>query len=214
MKRRRLELPRHNWHYPLKVARLPIPPPLRLYFPYKKEAFPELYPENEGAQDRTRTCTSLDTRTWNVRVYQFRHLGKYALQFLVCSINGAENGTRTRDPNLGKVVLYQLSYFRIFLLSLVLVRSSLDKHFSKCDAKVRLFSETAKLFPFFFHQNHLFLILLDFYQSILYSFHKNYAIFDNLPHNDRYWHFNDIPRLFKNNSKRHSFILIRCKRNA
>ena len=25
---------------------------------------------------------------------------------------GAENGTRTRDPNLGKVVLYQLSYFR------------------------------------------------------------------------------------------------------
>ena len=28
----------------------------------------------------------------------------------------AENETRTRDPNLGKVVLYQLSYFR-FLLS-------------------------------------------------------------------------------------------------
>ena len=26
---------------------------------------------------------------------------------------GAENGTRTRDPNLGKVVLYQLSYFRV-----------------------------------------------------------------------------------------------------
>ena len=26
--------------------------------------------------------------------------------------NGAENETRTRDPNLGKVVLYQLSYFR------------------------------------------------------------------------------------------------------
>ena len=28
---------------------------------------------------------------------------------------GAENETRTRDPNLGKVVLYQLSYFRNFL---------------------------------------------------------------------------------------------------
>ncbi len=27
---------------------------------------------------------------------------------------GAKNGTRTRDPDLGKVVLYQLSYFRIF----------------------------------------------------------------------------------------------------
>ena len=25
---------------------------------------------------------------------------------------GAKNGTRTRDPDLGKVVLYQLSYFR------------------------------------------------------------------------------------------------------
>ena len=25
----------------------------------------------------------------------------------------AENETRTRDPNLGKVVLYQLSYFRL-----------------------------------------------------------------------------------------------------
>ena len=28
------------------------------------------------------------------------------------SINGAEDGTRTRDPNLGKVMLYQLSHFR------------------------------------------------------------------------------------------------------
>ena len=26
----------------------------------------------------------------------------------------ARNGTRTRDPNLGKVVLYQLSYSRLF----------------------------------------------------------------------------------------------------
>ena len=26
---------------------------------------------------------------------------------------GAENGTRTRDLNLGKVALYQLSYFRM-----------------------------------------------------------------------------------------------------
>ena len=25
----------------------------------------------------------------------------------------AENETRTRDPNLGKVMLYQLSYFRV-----------------------------------------------------------------------------------------------------
>ena len=33
-----------------------------------------------------------------------------AFNRLLC---GAENGTRTRDPNLGKVVLYQLSYFRL-----------------------------------------------------------------------------------------------------
>ena len=30
----------------------------------------------------------------------------------------AENGTRTRDPDLGKVVLYQLSYFRIAICRL------------------------------------------------------------------------------------------------
>ena len=28
-------------------------------------------------------------------------------------VSGAGNETRTRDPNLGKVVLYQLSYSRI-----------------------------------------------------------------------------------------------------
>ena len=35
--------------------------------------------------------------------------------FLYKTKNRAENGTRTRDPNLGKVVLYQLSYFRLFI---------------------------------------------------------------------------------------------------
>ena len=33
--------------------------------------------------------------------------------------SGAGNGTRTRDPDLGKVVLYQLSYSRVFVLSAV-----------------------------------------------------------------------------------------------
>ena len=32
--------------------------------------------------------------------------------FLLPSLSRAGNGTRTRDPNLGKVVLYQLSYSR------------------------------------------------------------------------------------------------------
>ena len=47
---------------------------------------------------------------------------------------GAENETRTRDPNLGKVVLYQLSYFRVVAFSL------------KRGAKIRLFRETPNLF--------------------------------------------------------------------
>ena len=48
---------------------------------------------------------------------------------------GAENETRTRDPNLGKVMLYQLSYFRIFK-RVVFV----------WDCKGRYFFFTSKLF--------------------------------------------------------------------
>ena len=33
-------------------------------------------------------------------------------QYTIYRKNGAENETRTRDPHLGKVMLYQLSYFR------------------------------------------------------------------------------------------------------
>ena len=55
----------------------------------------------------------------------------------------AENGTRTRDPNLGKVVLYQLSYFRLKILykgaSLLIA-----------GAKVMLFLKLTKLFAIFF----------------------------------------------------------------
>ena len=69
---------------------------------------------------------------------------------LFCSINGAENGTRTRDPNLGKVVLYQLSYFRIFFL---LRRASL----SIADAKVMLFSELTNFLGVFFLKKCLFI---------------------------------------------------------
>ena len=32
--------------------------------------------------------------------------------------NGADNGARTRDPNLGKVVLYQLSHVRLRVINL------------------------------------------------------------------------------------------------
>lgn len=33
-------------------------------------------------------------------------------------IGGAENGAQTRDPQLGRLVLYQLSYFRMCILFL------------------------------------------------------------------------------------------------
>ena len=38
-------------------------------------------------------------------------VSEYLRDFLFV-IERAENETRTRDPNLGKVMLYQLSYFR------------------------------------------------------------------------------------------------------
>ena len=61
---------------------------------------------------------------------------------VVSLIKRAENGTRTRDPNLGKVVLYQLSYFRDFHSKLA---TSLD-----CGCKGNAFFETDKLFERFF----------------------------------------------------------------
>ena len=48
---------------------------------------------------------------------------------LLLNLFRAEDGTRTRDPNLGKVMLYQLSYFRVVL---------------KCDAKVRRLFQSTK----------------------------------------------------------------------
>ena len=42
------------------------------------------------------TCASTNSATWAI----------------IKSKKRAENETRTRDPNLGKVMLYQLSYFR------------------------------------------------------------------------------------------------------
>ena len=54
---------------------------------------------------------------------------------------GAENETRTRDPDLGKVVLYQLSYFRILFVTISSASLPL-----KAGAKVQTFFHSAKLF--------------------------------------------------------------------
>ena len=49
---------------------------------------------------------------------------------------GAENETRTRDPDLGKVVLYQLSYFRLRIArqkyNFFQYRKQLMENFSFC----------------------------------------------------------------------------------
>ena len=47
--------------------------------------------------------------------------GHYAIALYHCAL-GAENEARTRDPDLGKVVLYQLSYFRsmhLYMMSIL-----------------------------------------------------------------------------------------------
>ena len=206
----RLELTRPNGHYPLKVARLPIPPLLHNYAK-----------QQECAQNRTRTCTSLNTRTWNERVYHsatwaytlerktrlelatptlarlcstnwaisafLRNLAFsavliarkfrintqcFVLQTKNSKFQRAENEARTRDPNLGKVVLYQLSYFRILRIissvlhpcqgwNLILFRqgcalpTELFPHllFRLTGAKVVLIFRFAKLFRFFYIKN-------------------------------------------------------------
>ena len=40
----------------------------------------------------------------------------------------AANETRTRDPNLGKVMLYQLSYCRIILKNIALIRKRVQRY--------------------------------------------------------------------------------------
>ena len=55
---------------------------------------------------------------------------------------GAGNETRTRDPDLGKVVLYQLSYSR-FLERAQILGPALAKSRNSLSAK-----------PFFFKQSH------------------------------------------------------------
>ncbi len=125
----RIELTRPNGHYPLKVARLPIPPPGHSTVGGLKI----------GAKNGTRTrdpdlgkvvlyqLSYFRIRVSEMRIELTRPNGHYPLKVARLPIPppghstvgglkiGAKNGTRTRDPDLGKVVLYQLSYFRILI---------------------------------------------------------------------------------------------------
>ena len=109
MKRRRLELPRSNFHYPLKVARLPIPPPLQYAYNIQRTSVPRTGLEPARRETHApETCASTNSATWALVLRQLKSLSEY---------QRAANETRTRDPDLGKVVLYQLSYCRILTLS-------------------------------------------------------------------------------------------------
>ena len=64
----------------------------------------------------------LKTAHWAVFLTEFHLIGSSPAPYsktknsrgicLGCKIPGADNGARTRDPHLGKVVLYQLSHVR------------------------------------------------------------------------------------------------------
>ena len=65
---------------------------------------------------------------------------------------GAEDEARTRDPNLGKVVLYQLSYFRIvpffsFGIAKVDIFSLPPNFFAKIFTKTAKKCKNARKFP-------------------------------------------------------------------
>ncbi len=90
VRRMRLELTRRNRHYPLKVACLPIPPPAH-FGRVPRTGLEPARSQNHSHLKRARLPIPPPGQSIRER---------------------AEDGTRTRDPNLGKVMLYQLSYFR------------------------------------------------------------------------------------------------------
>ena len=65
-----------------------------------------------GGEARIRTggkgFAGLCLTTWPLR-----RICKGPIEIGPGTFNGADNGARTRDPNLGKVVLYQLSHVRL-----------------------------------------------------------------------------------------------------
>lgn len=67
---------------------------------------------------------------------------KFQIAYFQRFILGAANGVRTRDPQLGKLMLYQLSYYRICAANLI-----------------RIF-RLSKIFSVFFIVFPLFLLIL------------------------------------------------------
>ena len=117
----RLELTRSCDHYPLKVACIPISPPAL-------------------------GCPEQDS---NLHTSRHAHLKRTRLPIPPSGQKKrAENETRTRDPNLGKVVLYQLSYFRNFFFVIRRIIRSLNR---KRVQKYCFFLTYANFSAFFLH---------------------------------------------------------------
>ena len=134
VRRMRLELTRHCCHYPLKVACIPISPPAQYFLDH-------LCPEQDS-----NLHTSRHTHLKRTRL-PIPPPGLKKCRTLVLH-TGAMNETRTRDPDLGKVVLYQLSYHRKCVRTLLLPNGLTRCRASrpKAAAKVLLFFDTAKFF--------------------------------------------------------------------
>ena len=108
VRRMRLELTRSCDHYPLKVACIPISPPAR---------------RNVQALRRSKERSVCPEQDSNLHTSRHAHLKRTRLPIPPSGQKKrAENETRTRDPDLGKVVLYQLSYFRNLLNSKVKIK--------------------------------------------------------------------------------------------
>ena len=93
----------------------------------------------------------------------------------------AENEARTRDPNLGKVMLYQLSYFRIF-----------EGCFLNSAAKIGQILNTAKFFCLFLWRIGKFVGFIRRLCSIFFMLtkkqpHRKKSIFWILPRNSYFY---------------------------
>ena len=95
----------------------------------------ESFAKSFRARNRTWTCTSFDTRTWNVRVYQFRHPGFLLFcLFQVCPGQDLNLHRLWRLPPQSSVSTNSTTWANsLFFLS-------------KAGAKLRTFSNVAKLF--------------------------------------------------------------------
>ena len=105
VRRMRLELTRSCDHYPLKVACIPISPPAL------SKQRPSCFVPGTGLEPAHLAACAPETHASTnsaIRASCYQSVKKKQAPDLL----RAMNETRTRDPDLGKVVLYQLSYHR------------------------------------------------------------------------------------------------------